>query len=231
MKRLATPLILTLIATACGESAERPGTQIGFEDALSCTLISSETLTDLEEIPDGLNLSPREVIDNITGSYVGQQLNDYEEPTADAASATVSDPAAVVTVLHYEGFSDMDGGDVAHLCPSRYAFELEVALHADGFPSFEGTIGANYSDGGDGDPSSWARSSDESLFDDELPSPVTFDPDDWGLVEPVVLLSGNGLGGLYTTLSWNAYNPDEVVEGQDYTREGELLFHALLEHE
>jgi len=229
MKRLTTPLILTLVATACSEGAERPGTQIGVEEELFCTLLSSETVTDLDEIADGFALSPRDVIDSLTGTYLGQQLNDYEEPTADAASLTVGDPASPVTVEHYEATDDMDGGDVAHLCPSQYTFELEVALHADGFPAFEGTIGASYTDDDGG--ATWARSSDESLFDAELPSPVTFDPDDWDLVEPVVLLSGNGLGDWYTSLSWNAYNPDEVVEGQDYTIENELLFHAMLEHE
>ena len=63
----------------CAERPDRLGTQIGFEEELRCELVSSETLTDLLAIPDGLARSPRDVIDGLAGAFSGPQLEEEEE--------------------------------------------------------------------------------------------------------------------------------------------------------
>jgi hypothetical protein len=226
MRQTATPLIPALLATACGGGVF-PGTQIGSEGSLFCTLATSETPGDLDELPDGLSRSPREVIDILTGVFAGQQLGENEQPSGGAVSLSVTDPGSTLAIEYYEPSETADYA--VDPCPPQYRFELGYTLVADGFPSFEGALETLYSDGADGD--TLASSSDESLFDGEMPPPTGFQPEDWGQVEPELWLSACPGCGWYASLSWTAYNPGEVVEGEDHYVEHELLFHASLEQE
>ena len=227
MKYTITPLICSLGMTACAVDKIFLGTQIGTEDSLTCTLESSETLNNLDAVPDGLIRSPRDVIDSLTGIYVGPQMDDTETPTSDAVTLTVNDPSSIVTVQFYEG-GDADVEYATDPCPPHYTFELQFTMDADGFPSFDGTIEASYTDDIDGN--TWTESFDESLFTADLPAPVTFNSADYSDVEPQLVFSGNEYGwDVY--LSWQAYNSDEVVEGQDHSVESEQLFWASLEEE
>jgi hypothetical protein len=227
MKHTTTPFILSLGMTACTVDNVFPGTQIGTEDSLTCTLVLSETLGSLDEIPEGLIRSPRDVIDSLTGTYVGPQMDDNETPTSETVTLAVNDPSSIVTVHFYEG-GDADVEYATDPCPPHYTFELQFTMDADGIPSFDGTIEASYRDDSDGN--TWAESFDESLFTAALPAPVTFNPTDYTDVEPQLVFSGSEYGwAVY--LSWQAYNADEVVEGQDHSVENEQLFWASLEDE
>ena len=207
---------------------EDPGTQIGTEDSLYCTMSSTETVNDLDEVPAGLMRSPREVIDSLIGAYAGPQMGEGEIPTSATVSLTVNDPGSVVTVTYYSGGEE--GVDyAADPCPPQYTFELQFTMSADGFPSFDGILDASYTDDSDGN--TWAETSDESLFSADLPAPVTFNPDDWDSVDPRLVFSGAYGYGWSATLSWEAYNSDDVVDGEDYFIQFEILFLAMLEAE
>ena len=58
---------------------------------------------------------------------------------------------------------------------------------------------------------------------------MTFDPNTWEVVEPQLFMNSCDACGWYVALSWSAYNASEVVEGEDYYIENELLFHASLD--
>lgn len=217
-------IIILLCTTAC--NSVFPGTQVGTEEQLTCTQISSETLSNLDEIPDGFALSPREVIDGLGGSYTGLQMDENEAPTSETVSLLVSDPSSIVTVQYYSGGED----DIEYYedpCPPRYLFELDFTLDADGFPLFNGTVEVNYTANADGDSHS-GYTIDESLLNATLPTPVSFNPNDWEVVEPLFWMSSCDSCGWYVALTWEAYNASEVVEGEDYYVENELLFHASL---
>ena len=227
MKLYNTTILASLVwTTAC--NGILPGTQIGTENQLTCTLTSSDTLPNLDDIPDGFTRSPREVIDDRIGTYAGAQFDENETPTSDTVSLLVSDPGSVVTVQYYSGGEE----DIEYYedpCPPGYLFDLDFTLEADGFPSFIGTLEVSYFANTDGDMS--ATSYDESLFTGALPTPVTFDPNDWEVVEPHLLMTSCDACGWYVALSWEAYNASEIVEGEDYVRNGELLFQASLDEE
>ena len=213
----------------CAERPDRLGTQIGFEEELRCELVSSETLTDLLAIPDGLARSPRDVIDGLAGAFRGPQLEEEEEsgdqplePSDGQAWLTVVDPGGPVTLEHFEGVSHTDGGDVSHLCPPTYTFDLEVILAADGLPTFQSTLSVVHSD------EAWAESHDETSFDAELPAPATFDPDDFDRVESYVRLSSFE-GDWWAYVGWEASNPDEAAPDGDLTITAETLLMAALE--
>ena len=224
MKNVITPTILTICAIACKGDTIFPGTQVGTEESLFCTLTSSETIYNLNEIPDGLIRSPREVIDSLTGTFFGPQLDENEAPTSDTVTLTVSDPDSIVTVSYY-GSGEEDVDYTTDPCPPHYTFELHFTMDADGFPSFDGTLEASYTDDSDGN--TWAESFDESLFNAELPAPVTFNPDDWDTVEPHLVFSGAYGYGWYTTLTWLA-TPDVPEGATSSAGEAEILFLAAL---
>ena len=227
MNKTITSLIFLPCTIACNSIF--PGTQIGTENQLTCSLISSDTLNNLDDIPNGFTRSPREVIDDRIGTYIGGKFDENETPTSDTVSLLVSDPGSVVTVLYYSGGEE----NIEYYedpCPPRYLFDLDFSLEADGFPSFIGTLEVSYFADTNGDM--MASSYDKSLFTGALPAPVTFDPNDWDVVEPFLYFSTCELcDGWYASLSWEAYNESEVVSGEDYYIENELLFHASLYEE
>ncbi len=215
-------IAISFSLSACGAFGH--GTQIGFEDSFVCEVISSETVADLDTIAAGFDRSPRDVIDGLTGSFSGPQLDELEEPTADLAWLTVADTGGPVIAEQYQAVSGQDGGDdLSHLCAPVYFFDLDVVLTADGLPTFASTLSAASSEG-----SSRAGSYDEAAFDDALPDPVTFDPTQFDLVQPRAVLSG-GDGVWWAYVSWEASNPDEAEPDGDLTIHSESLMMAALE--
>ena len=198
------------------------GTQIGVENMLLCQEVSSEVLTDLDAVPEGFSQSPREVIDALSGSFSGVRLEEEELPTEDEVSLSVADGGGSVTLIRYE---PSDDEVAAEHCPPVYNADLDFSLTSDTLPALQVSLTARLTADGEG----YAQVSNPT-FDESLPEPTTFDPDDFDVVDSEVSFSGSA-GSWWAYVSWVAMNPDESEPDADYPQTTELLLMAMMEQE
>lgn len=220
MKRSLTLLTWAALGlVACGD------TPISTTDQLSCTELSSEVLADLDAVPDGFDGSPRGLIDGVLGSYAGFQLDEFEQETTDQAWATIADLGSDVSLTRFASNIDDSSELASDPCPPRLTTTLAATLAMDGVPSLDGVLATRL--GPDGEFSLTATDSPD--FDGELPSPKSFDPTAYELVESQVALSG-GDGALWAKVRWEASNPSEAADEPDgdYTILSELVGWASL---
>lgn len=216
-------LLTTLSACAVGE---HPGSQIGSEEDFSCTLLSSEVLTDLSAVPDGMSLSPQAAIDGAVGTWQGAALDDQEQPTSGSVTLTVTHAGGAVTLERFEATLDPSSPesgtvDSAAHCPARYSSDLVFTLAADGLPAFEATIETTLRD------EAWAETADPAAFASALPAP-SFDPDDFEEVEARVVFSGGVQTDWWAYVDWRGWNPSEAGFDGDVPVTSDLLLSARL---
>ncbi len=223
-----TPTPLALIAALALPGC---GTQIGTEDELICGLVSSETLTDLTAVPEGFELSPRDTIDALLGSFTGHPFSDEVVDTGPhsseerfdletAVALTVSDPGGDVVLERYEESSGDEA--LAEHCPSVFVVELDYTLEADGLPTFSGAVSTALRDQPEG---AHAETADTGGFVEEPPGPTLFDPDDFDTVELHVRFSGRR-DVWWPHIRWEAWNTADVEPDGDVSKEGETLLDA-----
>lgn len=211
----AAPLLLGLMACKQGWN----GTQIGVGHMLYCEEVSSELLSDLEAIPEGLSLSPLDAIEGLSGTFSGPQGLEEGESAGEDASLITSAASQEVRLIRYEP-SDAEV-DPIH-CPPNYEVELDFALTADGMPGLQTSLTTRISSEGEA-----SAEGVDLEFDAPLPEPTAFNPDDFDTVESHVRLQGYD-ASWSVSIYWLAMNLEGVEEGQDVPQWSETLLGATL---
>ncbi len=203
------------LLTACG-------TQIGTEDALECLLVSSETLADLDAVPDGFERSPRETVDALLGDFAGFQLGEEEDEVLETtASLGVADTGGDVLLERYEPSTDPEL--LAEHCPPRLVADLAFTLEAEGLPTWTASVATTFYE-----DRALVETEGEDGFDGEVPQPTLFDPADYDEVVLSIRLSA-GPSTWSPTVRWEAWNLADVAPDGDVAKETEKLLWAELE--
>ena len=110
----------------------------------------------------------------------------------------------------------------AEHCPPIYRTELQISLAADGLPALQAVLSTRITITGE----AYAESVDLA-FDDDLPEPTTFDPDDVDTVQSQVFFASTG-DSWNVDVGWIAMNLGGVPEGEYVYQEFESVMGALL---
>lgn len=239
MTTLRTIASLSTLAALCACTPDRWGTQIGTEDSLTCTLESSETLTDLDALPDDFADSPSTLLAGVAGTYSGEQFDEEEGDTGEdpqgnglTADLVVSNPGGDVVLERYfpalseDDLAQLDDDDLVRICPPSLVTTLDYVLTADGLPDLDTSLETRIANDG----AVAASFSGQGDYADALPSPTTFDPDDFGQVEANTRLRGTA-SQWSVTVDWTAWNPEDAAPDGDVAKTRELLVQATLNAE
>ncbi len=223
MTRTPTTLLALTLVVACDPTGA--GTQIGSEDDLHCDVVSTEEITDPHAVPEGFDHAPSTIIGGLTGAFQGAQLDEQEQPTVDQASLQVVDAGEPIVLTRFTP-SGNDGGGPEQLgiCTPVLTVRLDFAMEADGLPAVVASLDAFVRHEGD----VWAESSDPAWFASELPAPTSFDARAFDEVVPSLVFSGLG-EAWWATVSWEAWNFDEIEEDGDRPITRELVMMAALQ--
>jgi hypothetical protein len=233
-----TAALSTLVAL-CACDPDRWGTQIGTEDTLTCEVVSTDVLTDLDAVPDDFTLSPNAMLDGLVNTYSGEQTDGEQgdtgegyQPNGLAAELVVANPGGDVVLTRTlpdfseEDLATLDDDDLVRICPPFLTTTLSYTLTAEGLPVLQTDLATNIS------PDAWARTgfAGEDGYASALPSPSEFDPDDFGHVEADTSLYGTA-AQWSVTASWLAWNPEDAAADGDVAKTRELLVLATLDAE